>query len=566
MDKKPDFQWNNFGNRVLWLGNLLSRLDKSYEKAPVLLQANYDAHRDAIAEIVQWQNQIMTSRPLETFLSSRSLHPLQPEQLRIVAVVAFRQSLMFYCDTALMNIARIASLKRTFDDIVKNRSAAVRLFESGVLEASSISAHSFLKLHSGLSSFLLGETATIIDTPKAKPAEPTEKPAPDIPDAARSIIDKASLPDYVKSLPEMTPMDMAKVIHREGYIGQEQAVKSVCLMAWRHLNRLKKVFVEGVDCRDLPPKGNALLLGSSGCGKTFLVELLFSKIISLPVVICDVSSFVETGYVGAHVSSIFKRLIQVADNNVEKAGVGVVCLDEFDKICSSHSAARFAGQGTTKDLKLAVQQELLKILEGSEVTYDLDYRSSGDKQVINTKHIGIIGCGAFSGLKSMLQKQGKAIGFGTQDKSQIDLNVEIQRASSFESYGIIPELYGRFSSLVSFDDLTKDELKAILEKNTIRQYERELSLNGLGLQVHPDVYDHIVEQCIERQTGARGLQTALVSHLEDALFNAYSNHNSQGVRLFVDGGQIGWEVQKRRVKREVKTKEAEKEALLLASG
>ena len=566
MDNKSIFSWNDFGNRVLWLGNLLSRLDESYKKAPVLLHADYDSHRDDIAEIVQWQNQIAISRTLETFLSSHSLPLLHPEQVRIIAVVAFRQSLMFFCDTAPMNIARIASLKRTFDDIVKNRSAVAKLFESGVLEAASDSEHNFLKLHSGLSSFLLGETAIPIDKPcKAEPA----KPSPDISEPEKPRANKVSLPDYVKSLPTITPMEMVKLIKKKGFIGQEGAIKSVCLLAYRHLNRLKKVFVDKIDYKELPSKGNSLLLGPTGCGKTFLIELLFSSIIKLPVVICDASNFVETGYVGAHIPSIFTRLIQVAGNDVGKASIGIVCLDEFDKLCSSHSTARFAGQGTTKDLKLGVQCELLKIMEASEVSVPLELgRGSDDKKIVlNTRNIPFIGCGAFSGLASMLNKNGHAIGFGTDgNNSKTDFKKEIKRVSSFENYGFIPEIYGRFSSVVAFDDLSKDELKMILERNTIQQYEKELALNGLGLFVHPDVYDHIVKQCLERGTGARGLQTALVSHLENGLFQAYSDPNSQDIKLFVDGGQVGWEVTKRRMKREVKNQKVEKEALLLASG
>lgn len=573
MDNKPIFSENDLGNRFLWLGYLLSQLDSTYKNTMQIFLKPNDDHKDEVAEIIEWQNQLVIamssshcrSRLLGMFFRKHNLESLGGEQIRIIAVVSFRQTLMHYRDTPGMHIARVASLTRTIDDVLRHRNVVAKLFATGLLLQETDVQHNFLSLHQGLGDFLLGNAAAPVDKPEPKqPQPPVPAPEKPRPEPEKPKVNPVSLPDFVKSLPEMSPREMAKVIHREGYIGQDKAVKSICLMAWRHLNRLKKVFVEKIDYKELPPKGNALMLGSSGCGKTYLVELLFFKIINLPVVIVDASNFVETGYVGTHIPSIFTRLIQVANRDVEKAGLGIICFDEFDKICSSHSAARFAGQGTTKDLKLGVQQELLKVMEGSEVTCDLDLKSSHDKQVIiSTKNIPMICCGAFSGLKSMLQKQGKAIGFGAKDgkNSQMDFKDEIKRASSFESYGIIPELYGRFSSLVCFDDLNEDELKAILKRNTIQQYEKELSLNGLGLQVYPDVYDHIVEQCLERQTGARGLQTALISHLEEALFEAYSNPNSQSIRLFVDGGRIGWEVTKRHTKR-ARQEESKKEMLV----
>ena len=570
----PPFSWNDIGNRFLWLGYLLSQLDASYKDAKIILLKPNDAHKDAIAEIIEWQNQLMLTlscqskaQKLGDFFISHKL-PAIPnnEQIRVICVVFFRQTFMHLRDTLGMPLARIASPHRTIDDILRHRNAVEQLFQAGLLFQAKDGGCRYLDLHQGLGDFLLGNVAEPLDKPIINKEEPKplhDKPCPNIASHLGKPRAEFSLSNYIKSLPLMSPREMAKVIHQEGYIGQDRAVKSVCLLAWRHLNRLKKVYLDGVDYKDLPPKTNALLLGQTGCGKTYLVELLF-KILRLPMVIADASNFVETGYVGNHISSIFTRLIQAAGSN-EKASLGIVCLDEFDKICSSHSAARFAGQGTTKDLKYGVQCELLKLMESFEVGIPLKLGIDDKMITLDTRNIPLIGCGAFSGLARHLDKQNQpAIGFGANGKTTSrHFKDEINRASSFESYGIIPELFGRFSSVVAFDDLNKDELKAILEKNTIQQYEKELSLNGLGLQVCPDVYDLIVGQCIERQTGARGLQTALVSHLEEALFEAYSTP-SQGIRLFVDGERIGWEVIKRRVKR--RTKAEEKETLLLASG
>jgi len=577
MDNKPIFSENDLGNRFLWLGYLLSQLDATYKNTMQIFLKPNETHKDEVAEIIEWQNQLVIcmssshcrARLLGMFFRKHNLESLGGEQIRIIAIVSFRQTLMHYRDTLGMPLSRIASLTRTIDDVLRHRNAVEQLFKAGLLFQAKDDDYRYLDLHQGLGDYLLGNAAAPVDKSiinKEEPKPLPDKPCPDIASQMGKPRAEFSLPNYIKSLPVINPMEMARLIHQEGYIGQERAVKSVCLMAWRHLNRLKKVFIDKINFKDLPPKTNALLLGCTGCGKTFLIELLFSKIISLPVVIVDASSFVETGYVGAHISSIFTRLIQVAGNK-EKASLGIVCLDEFDKLCSSHSAARFAGQGTTKDLKLGVQCELLKLMEAFEVSVPLKLGIDDKMIVLDTRNIPLIGCGAFSGLARHLDAQSQAaIGFGANGKTtNRNFKDDIQKASSFESYGIIPELYGRFSSLVTFDDLTKDELKAILEKNTIQQYARELALNGLNLQICPDVYDLIVEQCLEKGTGARGLETALVFHLEEALFEAYSNPHSQGIGLFVSKGKIGWEVMKRRVKK-LKTKVAEKEALLLASG
>jgi len=578
-DLKPIFNWNDIGNRFLWLGHLLSKLDVTYkDNKAILLKPNYDAHKNEVCEILHWQHQLMraiaSTQPqsylMRIFFRKHNLPSIMSgDKIRIIAVVLFRQSLMFYCDCIVMNLARIASLERTIDEIVKNRNVVVKLCDSGILEPASIGTdHHFFRLHQGLNSFLLGEEPAPVDKP-SKPKEPEPPvPPPEEPSPEPEIpkVNTVSLCDFIKSLPVITPLEMAMAIKQEGYIGQEGAIKSVCLTAWRHINRMKKIYVEQIDEKLLPSKNNTLLLGQTGCGKTFLVELLFSKIIKLPVVISDATKYTESGYVGGDVSHIFTRLIQVAGDDIEKASVGIICLDEFDKLAGCGSAVRFAGEGTNKDLKLGVQQELLKLMEASEVIVPLEFTSSSRAKqiIINTRNIPIIGCGAFSGLWRRLNKRNHStigFGFADADNSKTDFKEEIKKVTNFETYGIIPELFGRFSSVVVFDTLTKDELKTILQRNTIRQYEKELALNGLGLQVCPDVYSLIVKQCIERQTGARGLQTTLISHLENALFEAYSNPNSQSVRLFVTGGQIGWEVMKRRVKR-IKLEEIGKEMLV----
>ena len=169
---------------------------------------------------------------------------------------------------------------------------------------------------------------------------------------------------FVRSIPFLTPQQTADTIREMGYVGQERAVTVVSLMAYRHVSRLRKLYLEGVSRDLLPAKTNLLLAGPTGSGKTHLVELLFQHILQLPTVIVDMTGYSETGYVGQDVSSILTRLLYAADLNPVATSMGVVCLDEFDKVASGQNSAVFAGAGTTKDVSgLGVQRELLKMLE-----------------------------------------------------------------------------------------------------------------------------------------------------------------------------------------------------------
>jgi ATP-dependent protease HslVU (ClpYQ) ATPase subunit len=137
-------------------------------------------------------------------------------------------------------------------------------------------------------------------------------------------------------------------------------------MAYRHVRRVKRIYLDGAKREQLLPKSNTLLVGPTGCGKTHLVELLFQQILRLPTVIIDLTTYSETGYVGQDPSTILTRLLHAADDNPLLASIGIVCLDEFDKIASGQNNAIFAGAGTTKDVTgLGVQRELLKLREVS---------------------------------------------------------------------------------------------------------------------------------------------------------------------------------------------------------
>jgi len=208
----------------------------------------------------------------------------------------------------------------------------------------------------------------------------------------------------VRELPLISPKKIYDILEHHGYRGQDMARKAVSLMAYRHVKRLKKIYIEKIDRKKLPHKFNYLFMGPTGCGKTYMVELLFNKILKLPNIIVDITTFSETGYIGEDVTTILTRLINAAEGDPGWASCGIVCIDEFDKLATSRSNARFSGEGTTKDVSgLGVQRELLKMLESTQILVPLDYGYSayGQKVSLSTEDISFLACGAFSGFKEL---------------------------------------------------------------------------------------------------------------------------------------------------------------------
>ena len=365
-------------------------------------------------------------------------------------------------------------------------------------------------------------------------------------------IPATDLKSYIAKIPTLSPKQMFDLIEENGYIGQVQARKAICLMAYRHINRLRKLYLEGISRNLLPSKENYLLIGPTGSGKTFLIELLFQKVLKIPTVIIDITSYSETGYIGQDVPTIITRLIHAAEGDIGMASIGIVCIDEFDKIATGHNNAIFAGQGTTKDVTgMGVQRELLKMLEASAIVVPLNLTHStyADRITFNTGDVPFIACGAFSGFQKVVDSQNGSmnLGFGTKTgkKAREGISVpltreDIEKAANFELYGIKPELIGRFSRIIPFNPLSQIDLKNILRQNTIQKYENELKLDGIGLEVQEEVYELIVEDCLKKETGARGLKSLVTEYLEDACFDVYSINGCKNIKLFAEDKKIRW--------------------------
>src|SRR5688572_1088728 len=219
-------------------------------------------------------------------------------------------------------------------------------------------------------------------------------------------------------------------------------------MAYRHVRRIRRIYLDGAKRDQLLPKTNTLLIGPTGCGKTHLVELLFREVLRLPTVIIDITTYSETGYVGQDPSTILTRLLHSADDNPLLASIGIVCLDEFDKIASGQNNAIFAGAGTTKDVTgLGVQRELLKMLEASEVVVPLEltHSSYGDHVVMSTADVAFLAAGAFSGFQQVAHRRmvRDHIGFGRDqapggmdpDAIAVDFSAEqVENVANFQAY------------------------------------------------------------------------------------------------------------------------------------
>ena len=349
----------------------------------------------------------------------------------------------------------------------------------------------------------------------------------------------------IEQLPLLAPPDIFAELELLGYKGQAEQRRAVALMAYRHVRRLKRLYLERVPPQHLPPKQNLLLIGPTGCGKTFLVELLFQHIFKLPTVIIDITSFTESGYIGDDVRSILTRLVNAASGNVPLASVGVVCLDEFDKLAAASSNARFAGQGTTKDVSgYGVQRELLAMLENTEVMVPLDYGFSafGERVKLSTRDIPFIACGAFSGLDELLRSEKGGLGFRSGGRAAERTGLD--EVGSFQKYGFLPELIGRFARTVSFPPLSDETLRQILLENVLPQFQNEFRSEGLALIVTEAALMHIIARSQKRGTGARGLHTELVGAIEQAAFDTFMSTGNAEVTITLSEGRLTGEVRK----------------------
>ena len=308
---------------------------------------------------------------------------------------------------------------------------------------------------------------------------------------------------------DKTPQDIYNILN-ESVIGQDKAKKTLAVAIYNHHKRLH-------DETGLIQKSNILMAGPSGSGKTLLAQTL-AEIMDVPFVVVDATSITEAGYVGANVEDILMKLFQKADGNIKKVESGIVYIDEIDKIAKTGSKG--SGQRDVKGE--GVQQALLKMVEGSEVTLRVSTSAHVIRNVtINTKNILFICGGAFEG---MLKEEIKnAFGFNSKDEN---IGTTTLSQEVLQEFGMIAEIIGRLPILVQLNELTEDELVRILTEPKhalVKEYVELLRQDGVELVFEEDALREIAKLAINREIGARGLRSIMEDVMEDIMFTIPSD-------------------------------------------
>lgn len=327
-----------------------------------------------------------------------------------------------------------------------------------------------------------------------------------------------------KETPELTLKDIPaphqiKAMLDEYVIGQDYAKKVMSVAVYNHYKRVVTNTMDEIEI----DKSNMLMIGPTGSGKTYLVKTL-ARLLKVPLAITDATSLTEAGYIGDDVESVLSKLLQAADNDVDRAEHGIVFIDEIDKIAKKQNTNSRDVSGES------VQQGLLKLLEGAEVEVPVGATSKNAMvplTTINTRNILFICGGAFPRLEGIIKKRlmkKTSIGFGADLKDHFDNEENIISKvtnDDLREYGMIPEFIGRLPMVFTLDGLTKEMLVKILKepKNAIlKQYQKLLELDEVKLEFDEGALEAIAEQALKKKTGARALRAIIEKFMLDIMY------------------------------------------------
>ena len=327
-----------------------------------------------------------------------------------------------------------------------------------------------------------------------------------------------------KETPELTLKDIPaphqiKAMLDEYVIGQDYAKKVMSVAVYNHYKRVVTNTMDEIEI----DKSNMLMIGPTGSGKTYLVKTL-ARLLKVPLAITDATSLTEAGYIGDDVESVLSKLLQAADNDVDRAEHGIVFIDEIDKIAKKQNTNSRDVSGES------VQQGPLKLLEGAEVEVPVGATSKNAMvplTTINTRNILFICGGAFPRLEGIIKKRlmkKTSIGFGADLKDHFDNEENIISKvtnDDLREYGMIPEFIGRLPMVFTLDGLTKEMLVKILKepKNAIlKQYQKLLELDEVKLEFDEGALEAIAEQALKKKTGARALRAIIEKFMLDIMY------------------------------------------------
>lgn len=325
----------------------------------------------------------------------------------------------------------------------------------------------------------------------------------------------------------------------EYVVGQEYAKKVISVAVYNHYKRVATNTMDNIEIE----KSNMLMIGPTGCGKTYLVKTL-ARLLDVPLAIADATSLTEAGYIGDDIESVVSKLLAAADNDVEKAERGIIFIDEIDKIAKKKNT-------NTRDVSgESVQQGMLKLLEGAEVEVPVGANSKNAMvplATVNTRNILFICGGAFPELEAIIKERltkTASIGFNSELKDKYDKDKNILSKVTVEDirkFGMIPEFIGRLPIIFTLEGLSKEMMVKILKepKNAIlKQYQKLLELDEVKLEFTDEALEAIAEKAMKRDTGARALRSIIEEFMLDIMYEIPKDDNIGRVtitREYIEG-------------------------------